>query len=89
MRIFQEEIFGPVLTVTAFDSEEEAIALANETPYGLASGIQTCDIKRAHRVAAAMQAGTCWVNTYNRFDPHPHLEDISHRGSGESVVPKH
>jgi aldehyde dehydrogenase (NAD+) len=68
MRVVQEEIFGPVLLVTPFDSEKEAIELANGTIYGLASGVQTRDIKRAHRVAAAMKAGTCWINTYNQFD---------------------
>jgi aldehyde dehydrogenase (NAD+) len=88
MRIFQEEIFGPVLTVTAFDSEEEAIALANGTPYGLASGIQTRDIKRAHRVVAAMQAGTCWVNTYNRFDPHTPFGGYKSSGFGRECGPE-
>lgn len=68
MRIVQEEIFGPVLAVTPFDSEEEAVRFANGTPYGLASAVHTRDIKRAHRVAGQMRAGTCWINTYNVFD---------------------
>ena len=68
MRIFQEEIFGPVLTVTPFDNESQAIELANATSYGLAAGIHTKDLTKAHRVAHAMQAGIVWVNTYNIFD---------------------
>lgn len=68
MRIAQEEIFGPVLTVISFDTEKEAIRLANSTKYGLASAVHTQDIKKAFRVAKAMQAGTCWINTYNVFD---------------------
>jgi aldehyde dehydrogenase (NAD+) len=68
MKIAQEEIFGPVLCVIPFDDEREAIEIANDTPYGLASGVHTTNIKRAHRVAAALHAGTVWVNTYNQFD---------------------
>ncbi len=60
----QEEIFGPVLSVLPFDTEDEAIALANGTEYGLASGIWTRDLARAHRVARELVAGTVWVNTY-------------------------
>lgn len=69
MRIAQEEIFGPVLTVIPFDTEEEAVRIANGTNYGLASGVHTRDIKKAMRVANAMQAGgTCWINCYNVYD---------------------
>jgi acyl-CoA reductase-like NAD-dependent aldehyde dehydrogenase len=68
MRIAQEEIFGPVLTVIPFDTEEEAIRIANVTQYGLAAGVHTRDIKKAFRVANAMQAGTCWINCYNVYD---------------------
>ena len=64
MQIWREEVFGPVLCVTPFDSEEEAIALANDTSYGLAAGVWTQDIDRAHRVAHAISAGTVWINTY-------------------------
>ncbi len=66
--IAQEEIFGPVLATLAFDDEAEAIELANRTIYGLAAGIWTNDVKRAHRVARALQAGTVWVNTYHPLD---------------------
>ena len=60
----QEEIFGPVLSVIPFQTEEEAIQQANETRYGLAAGIWTRDIRRAHRVAHALRAGTVWINSY-------------------------
>ncbi|HEY8450484.1 MAG TPA: aldehyde dehydrogenase, partial [Bacillota bacterium] len=64
MRVAQEEIFGPVASVIPFHSEEEAIALANDIPYGLGAGIWTRDIGRAHRVAARIRAGTVWINAY-------------------------
>ena len=65
MRIAREEIFGPVLAVIAFDSEEEAIAIANDTEYGLAAGVWTKNINRAHRVVNQLRAGITWVNTYH------------------------
>ena len=68
MRIFQEEIFGPVVCVTPFDDEAEAVALANDTRYGLAAYMWTCDLRRAHRVAAAVEAGMTWVNSHNVRD---------------------
>ena len=68
MRIMREEIFGPVAMVGSFSDEEEAVAAANDTHFGLAAGIWTRDVKRAHRVAAAVNAGTVWVNTYGMFD---------------------
>jgi aminomuconate-semialdehyde/2-hydroxymuconate-6-semialdehyde dehydrogenase len=63
-RVVQEEIFGPVVTVTPFDSEEEAIAAANSTRYGLSSTVWTRDLQRAHRVAAAIDSGTVWINCW-------------------------
>ncbi len=69
MKIVDEEIFGPVLAVLSFDGVEEGISLANETIYGLAAGIWTKDIQKAHRVARAIKAGTVWINTYNMYDP--------------------
>ncbi len=69
MKIVDEEIFGTVLSVLSFDDDDEAVALANETRYGLAAGIWTSNIGRAFRVARAIRAGTVWVNTYNLYDP--------------------
>ncbi|HTT68486.1 MAG TPA: aldehyde dehydrogenase family protein [Gemmatimonadales bacterium] len=68
MTIAREEIFGPVLAVLAFDDLEEGVALANQSMYGLAAGIWTRDLSKAHRVARAIRAGTVWVNTYNVYD---------------------
>ncbi|WP_075214901.1 betaine-aldehyde dehydrogenase [Mongoliimonas terrestris] len=65
MRIAREEIFGPVMAVLDFDTEDEVIARANDTPFGLAAGVFTADLTRAHRVIAALKAGTTWINTYN------------------------
>jgi len=64
MRIAQEEVFGPVLSVIGFDTEEEAVEIGNDIAYGLAAGVWTKDIGRAHRMAKALKAGTVWVNTY-------------------------
>ena len=68
MRIACEEIFGPVLTIFSFKEEEEVIARANNTPYGLAAGIWTTNLARGHRLAAKLKSGVVWVNTYNMFD---------------------
>ena len=68
MRIFTEEIFGPVVCVTPFDSQEEAVSLANSTRYGLAAYIWTSDLRRAHQVASAVEAGMTWVNSHNVRD---------------------
>lgn len=64
MRIAQEEIFGPVAAIIPFDGEDEAVSIANSTPYGLAAGLWSGDTGRAHRVAARIEAGMVWVNTY-------------------------
>ena len=63
-RVLQDEIFGPVVTVTPFDDEEEAIAFANSTRYGLSATVWTRDLQRAHRVAAAIDSGTVWINCW-------------------------
>ncbi|PWJ13249.1 betaine-aldehyde dehydrogenase [Jannaschia seohaensis] len=61
----REEIFGPVMSVLSFDTEEEAVARANDTPFGLSAGVFTRDLARAHRVVARLKAGSCWINQYN------------------------
>ena len=65
MAIAREEIFGPVMSVLPFDTEAEVLTRANATDFGLAAGVFTQDLTRAHRVVAAFEAGTCWINTYN------------------------
>ena len=65
MMMVREEVFGPLLSVLAFQDEEEVIARANDTPFGLAAGVITRDLSRAHRTAAALQAGVVWINSYN------------------------
>jgi phenylacetaldehyde dehydrogenase len=68
MRVVQEEIFGPVVTAIPFDDPEELLPRANDSVYGLAAGIWTKDISKAHRLASALRAGTVWINCYNIFD---------------------
>ena len=68
MRIAKEEIFGPVLAILPFDTLDDAAALAEDTEFGLAAGIWTRDIGKAHVLASRIRAGTVWINTYNRFD---------------------
>jgi len=69
MSIAREEVFGPVLAVQAFDGAEEAVRMANDSPYGLAAGIWTADVRRAHKVAHAIRAGTVWINAYRSVGP--------------------
>jgi len=81
MRIAREEIFGPVLTVSTFNSEEEAVQLANDTEYGLAAGIWTENVHRAARVAQQIRAGILWVNTY-----HPTFNEMPWGGYKQSGI---
>jgi aminomuconate-semialdehyde/2-hydroxymuconate-6-semialdehyde dehydrogenase len=62
--VTKEEIFGPCCAVIPFDSEDEAITMANDTPYGLCATVWSQDVSRAHRVAAAINVGICWVNSW-------------------------
>lgn len=78
----QEEIFGPVLSIIPFDSEEEAIQIANGTRYGLAAGIWTGESRRAMRLTRRMQAGAVWLNCYNLFDPLVPFGGVKHSGGG-------
>lgn len=69
MRIAREEIFGPVLSVIAFDDEDDAVLQGNDTTYGLSAAVWTRDIARAHKVVRALKAGRVWINTYGEADP--------------------
>ncbi len=85
MRIAREEIFGPVVTVMPFKSEEELIAKANDTSFGLGAGVWTSDVKRAHRVAAAVNAGTVWVNCWAAGDPAAPFGGFKMSGHGREL----
>ena len=82
MRIAREEVFGPVLSIIGFDTEEEAIRLANDTIYGLAAGVWTKDMNRALRMTAALKAGTVWVNTYRAISYMMPFGGMKHSGLG-------
>ncbi|MGI5413290.1 aldehyde dehydrogenase family protein [Streptomyces chartreusis] len=87
-RVIQEEIFGPVLTVQPFDSEDEAVELANSTPYGLASGVQTGNLARAHRVAERLDAGIVWINDWAMLDPAVPFGGVKDSGFGREYGPE-
>ncbi|HET9656975.1 MAG TPA: aldehyde dehydrogenase family protein [Kineosporiaceae bacterium] len=84
----QDEIFGPVVTVQPFDTEEEAVRLANGTAYGLAAGLQTKDVTRAHRVAAQLNAGIVWVNGWSLLDPAMPFGGVGRSGYGRENGPE-
>ena len=82
MRIFQEEIFGPVLSVTTFDTEDEALEIANDTLYGLGAGVWTRDINRAYRFGRGIQAGRVWTNCYHLYPAHAAFGGYKKSGIG-------
>ncbi|MEK3916815.1 aldehyde dehydrogenase [Paenibacillus sp. FSL H7-0331] len=82
MRIFQEEIFGPVLSVTTFKDQEEALAIANDTLYGLGSGVWTRDMNTAYRMGRGIQAGRVWTNCYHAYPAHAAFGGYKSSGIG-------
>ena len=82
MRIFQEEIFGPVLAVTTFKTLEEAIAIANDTEYGLGAGVWSRDMNTAYRAGRAIQAGRVWTNCYHQYPAHAAFGGYKKSGIG-------
>lgn len=85
MRIFQEEIFGPCVSVVKFKTEEEAIALANDTTYGLGSALFTRNLAKAHRVAAEIEAGMVWINSSNDSDVRIPFGGVKQSGIGREL----
>lgn len=85
MRIFQEEIFGPVVAVTTFKNEEEAVAIANDTEYGLAAGVWTRDIGTAYRMGRAIKAGRVWTNCYGLHPAHAAFGGYKNSGIGRET----
>ncbi len=88
MRVAQEEIFGPVLAVIPFDGVDDAVKQANDIPYGLAAGVWTRDVKKAHAVARRLQAGTVWVNSYNFYDAGMPFGGNKQSGFGRDLGPE-
>src|SRR5258706_2669459 len=88
MRVAQEEIFGPVLSVIRFDDVEDAVKKGNAIPYGLAAGVWTRDVKKAHAVARRLQAGTVWINAYNFYDAGMPFGGYKASGFGRDLGPE-
>lgn len=87
MRVIREETFGPILTVERFGTEAEAIALGNDTEYGLAGAVWTTDMARAHRVANALRHGTVWINDYHPYVPAAEWGGMKRSGNGRELGP--
>jgi len=85
MRIFQEEIFGPVVSVTTFKTEEDALAIANDTLYGLGAGLWTRDVNRCHRLGRGIQAGRVWINCYHAYPAHAAFGGYQQSGIGRET----
>ena len=85
MRIFQEEIFGPVISVTTFKDEAEALAIANDTEYGLGAGVWTRDMNRAQRMGRGIQAGRVWINCYHAYPAHAAFGGYKKSGIGRET----
>jgi aldehyde dehydrogenase (NAD+) len=85
MRIAREEIFGPVVSIIPFKDENDAVLQGNATTYGLAAGVWTRDVSKAHRVARALRAGTVWINCYNVFDPSTPFGGYKESGYGREL----
>ncbi|HZQ78515.1 MAG TPA: aldehyde dehydrogenase family protein [Acidimicrobiia bacterium] len=88
MPVVDEEVFGPVVTVTPFRSDEEVLAAANATPYGLAAGLWTRDLSRAHWVARRLEAGIVWINTWQMSDPTVSVGGVKQSGWGYDLGPR-
>ena len=84
-RVCREEVFGPFVTVSTFTTDDEAIAIANGTEYGLGGGLWTRDLGRAHRAAGAFRAGMVWVNCYKRVSPGSPFGGVGHSGHGREM----
>ncbi|MDY4332799.1 betaine-aldehyde dehydrogenase [Pectobacterium brasiliense] len=82
MKIVREEIFGPVMSILTYQNEDEVIRRANESEYGLAAGIVTCDLNRAHRVIHQLEAGICWINTWGESPAEMPVGGYKHSGVG-------
>jgi acyl-CoA reductase-like NAD-dependent aldehyde dehydrogenase len=82
MALAQDEVFGPVLAIDVFDDEDEAVEKANATRFGLAAGVWTIDVRRAHRVASRLRAGTVWINSYRVVAPQVPFGGVGDSGWG-------